>query len=108
MSLRSCGYISWRAGDAFVGRQRRNCAVPTIGTVLAMVGTLPPSLFELRRDKCALPTHDPARCGLICLPRKRKFCARSATNWHDGQITQNLSSPSRKNIPLNTQGKSAA
>jgi hypothetical protein len=49
-----------------------------------------------------------ARCGLICPPHKRKSCAESAINWHDGQITQNLSSPSRKNIPLNAQAKSAA
>jgi hypothetical protein len=33
---------------------------------------------------------------------------RRATNQHDGQISQNLSSPSRKNIPLNPQAKSAA
>ena len=29
-----------------------------------------------------------------------------AANWHDGQITENLSSPSHKNIPLNMSGKS--
>jgi len=28
-----------------------------------------------------------ARCGLIYPPHKRKSCAESATNWHDGQIT---------------------
>jgi hypothetical protein len=32
----------------------------------------------------------------------------TATNQHDGQISQNLSSHSRKNIPLNLSGKSAA
>src|ERR1700682_4864210 len=31
-----------------------------------------------------------------------------ATNWHDGQITKTLSSPSRKNIPLPSSGKSTA
>jgi hypothetical protein len=31
-----------------------------------------------------------------------------ATNWRDGQITKNLSSPSRKNIPLSFSPKSAA
>jgi hypothetical protein len=34
-------------------------------------------------------------------------CA-TATKQHDGQISQNLSSHSRKNIPLNTQAKSPA
>jgi hypothetical protein len=31
-----------------------------------------------------------------------------AAIWHDGQITKSLSIPSRKNIPLNVSGKSAA
>jgi hypothetical protein len=31
-----------------------------------------------------------------------------ATRWHDGQITQNLSSPSRKNILLSFSRKSFA
>jgi hypothetical protein len=47
-------------------------------------------------------------CGLICLAHKRNFMRRPATNWHDGQITKNLSSPSHKNIPLNLSGKSFA
>jgi hypothetical protein len=47
-------------------------------------------------------------CELICFARKRDFMQRPATNWHDGQITKNLSSPSRKNIPLNFQSKSSA
>jgi hypothetical protein len=47
-------------------------------------------------------------CELICFARKRNFMPRPATNWHDGQITQNLSSPSRKNIPLSSQPKSSA
>jgi hypothetical protein len=59
-----------------------------------MVGTL----------RFAHPT-DPK---LICLPRKRNFMQQPATNWHDGQITQTLSSPSRKNIPLNLSRKSSA
>ena len=50
----------------------------------------------------------PTGCELICLARKRNFMQRPATNWHDGQITKNLSSPSRKNIPLNLSGKSFA
>ena len=48
------------------------------------------------------------RRGLICLARKRKSCAAAATFQHDGQITQNLSSPSRKNIPLSFSPKSTA
>jgi hypothetical protein len=32
--------------------------------------------------------------------------AAAATKQPDGQITQNLSSPSNKNIPLNLSGKS--
>ncbi len=59
-----------------------------------MVGTL----------RFAHPTH----CELICFPRKRNFMRCAATNWHDGQITQNLSSPSRKNILLSFSRKSVA
>jgi len=33
--------------------------------------------------------------------------ALAAAKQHDGQITKNLSSPSRKNIPLSPSGKSA-
>jgi hypothetical protein len=50
----------------------------------------------------------PTDCGLICFARKRNFMQRPATNWHDGQISQNLSSPSSKNIPLNLARKSPA
>src|SRR3979490_2602003 len=32
---------------------------------------------------------------------------KPATNWHDGQITKSLSSPSDKNIPPPPSGKSA-
>jgi hypothetical protein len=70
-----------------------------------MVGTLSPSLVELRRDKSLCP---PTVCELICFARKRNFMQRPATNWRDGEITQNLSSPSCKNIPLNVQAKSVA
>jgi len=47
-------------------------------------------------------------CELICLARKHDFMPRPATNWHDGQITKNLSSPFCKNIPLNFLSKSSA
>ena len=50
----------------------------------------------------------PTVCELICFARKRNFIRWPATNWHDGQITQNLSSPFRKNIPLNFESKSSA
>jgi hypothetical protein len=46
--------------------------------------------------------------GLICLARNDEMTSSGATNWHDGQITKSLSSPSCKNIPLNLSGKSAA
>jgi hypothetical protein len=46
--------------------------------------------------------------GLICLAGKRNIMRRPATNWHDGQISQNLSSPSRKNILLSFSRKSVA
>jgi hypothetical protein len=49
-----------------------------------------------------------AHRGLICLARKRGFVRWPAANWHDGQISQNLSSPSRKNIPLSFSPKSVA
>ena len=64
--------------------------MPTIyhRTRCEMVGTLPPSLFELRRDKFALPTpYEATHRELICFACKRNFMQRSATNWHDGQIT---------------------
>jgi hypothetical protein len=44
--------------------------------------------------------------GLICLARKRNLAFLPATKQHDGQIGKNLSSPSRKNIPLHARGKS--
>jgi hypothetical protein len=50
----------------------------------------------------------PTDCELICFAHKDNFTQRPATNQHDGQITQTLSSPSRKNIPLNFQSKSSA
>jgi hypothetical protein len=50
----------------------------------------------------------PTAYRLICFAHKRHFMQQPATNQHDGQITQNLSSPFRKNIPLNTQAKSSA
>ena len=37
-----------------------------------------------------------------------RFQCTAATHWHDGQITQNLSSPFRKNIPLSFSRKSPA
>jgi hypothetical protein len=45
-------------------------------------------------------------CRLICLQRKRSLPLAAATDWHDGQISKNLSSPARKNIPLHAQPKS--
>jgi hypothetical protein len=53
---------------------------------------------------CALP----AGCGLICFARKRVFLQQRAANWHDGQISKNLSSHSRKNILLSFSPKSPA
>jgi hypothetical protein len=38
--------------------------------------------------------------------RKDEVKAMRATNWHDGQITKSLSSPSRKNISVAPSGKS--
>jgi hypothetical protein len=49
-----------------------------------------------------------AHCELICFARKRNFACATATFQPDGQITQNLSSPSRKNIPLLFSPKSVA
>jgi hypothetical protein len=46
-------------------------------------------------------------CELICFARKHDLDHTTATNQHDGQISQNLSSHSRKNIPLPPQAKSA-
>jgi hypothetical protein len=46
------------------------------------------------------------RTDLPCAQTKLQCAA--ATNWHDGQITKTLSSPSGKNIPLNFESKSSA
>jgi len=45
---------------------------------------------------------------LLRLQRKGRLPFATATNWHDGQISKKLSSPARKNIPLNAQAKSDA
>src|SRR3981189_1079135 len=37
--------------------------------------------------------------------RKLETKAMRAANWHDGQITKSLSSPSHKNIPLPLSGR---
>jgi hypothetical protein len=42
------------------------------------------------------------------LPAQVQSHVVTATKQHDGQITQNLSSPSRKNILLNLSRKSSA
>jgi hypothetical protein len=52
--------------------------------------------------------HLPTGYELICFARKRNFVQQPATDWHDGQITKNLSSPSRKNILLSFSRKSVA
>ena len=39
------------------------------------------------------------------LSAQAQFCTLTATQWHDGQITKSLSSPSRKNIPLTSQAQ---
>jgi hypothetical protein len=41
-----------------------------------MVGTLPPSLVELRRDKSLCPPYALRFCELICLARKRNLHAQ--------------------------------
>jgi len=47
-------------------------------------------------------------CKLICFARKHNLDSQAATKQHDGQISQNLSSPFCKNIPLNFESKSSA
>jgi hypothetical protein len=49
-----------------------------------------------------------SRCELRRLGRKRNPPAPAATNQPDGQITKNLSIPSRKDISLPSSGKSVA
>jgi len=71
---------------------------PAATSQIVLVGTL----FSWARLRFAHPTD----CELICFARKRNLARATATKQHDGQITQNLSSPSRKNIPLNLSGKS--
>jgi hypothetical protein len=57
--------------------------------------------LRLRQD-------NPTACELIRFARKHNLARTTATNQHDGQISQTLSSHSRKNIPLPPQPKSAA
>jgi hypothetical protein len=52
-----------------------------------------------------LPADLPNR-ELLRPARKRNLATRAATKQPAGQITKSLSSPSRKNIPLNGSGKS--
>jgi hypothetical protein len=56
--------------------------------------------------RCAHAGYDVTLCELICSSCKHNLRRQPATNQPDGQITKNLSSPSRKNIPLNVSGKS--
>ena len=53
-----------------------------------------------------LPAATRLRCRLICPARNSNHAALYAAKWHDGQITQNLSRPLAKNIPLSLSGKS--
>jgi hypothetical protein len=67
----------------------------------------------LRRPASSRVAREPAlsraeKSGLRRVTGNDKMVLSPATNWHDGQISQNLSSPSRKNIPLNLQTKSFA
>jgi hypothetical protein len=68
----------------------------------------------------AIPTGSQLQRGIGCVIRIRAArtealdglippttqATRPATNWHDGQITRSLSSPSRKNISVAASGKS--
>src|SRR4051794_26050204 len=47
------------------------------------------------------------RYGLLRFARNDDVAGVAATKQPDGQISKNLSSPSRKNIPLTPSGKSA-
>ena len=73
-------------------------------------GTLapcPPSIAErtsLWWARCRFAHPYGLRTDLHCA--QAQFRCTTATNWHDGQITQNLSSPVCKNIPLNFESKS--
>src|SRR6476619_1818991 len=60
-----------------------------------------------RLSGCELRFANKAR-GLICFAHKRNLMRQPATNWHDGQITKSLSSPSRRNILLSFSRKSVA
>jgi hypothetical protein len=52
------------------------------------------------------PSYELCPHALLRRARKRNLAIRAATKQPAGQITQNLSSPSRKNIPLSSSGKS--
>jgi hypothetical protein len=53
-----------------------------------MVGTLPPSLIELRRDKSLFPPCDFLRTDL--LRAQAQSPSATAANRHDGQITSDF------------------
>jgi hypothetical protein len=68
-----------------------------------------PNLNRLHsRAPWARAGNDFVRGELICFSRKHNLRQQPATNQPDGQITKNLSSPSRKNIPLSIRPKSVA
>ena len=60
----------------------------------------PIAAFEQRLDESLCLPY----AALICFAHKRNLTCTAATKRHDGQISQNLSSPFRKNIPLNVSG----
>jgi hypothetical protein len=60
--------------------------------------------LEPRRKQSTSPL---AAYGLLRFARNDDFACARATKQPDGQISKNLSSSSRKNIPLNPSGKSA-
>src|SRR5438270_11859640 len=98
-----------------VGWQRRTVPCPSSYAIMQDGGHAEPVItaraqLRVAGHAFARPvglTH-PADCELICFARKLNLDAQLRQNQHDGQISQNLSSPSRKNIPLNTSGKSTA
>jgi len=87
--------------------QRRARDVPIIMRVARVsVATPGTAITAYRLRSCGL--HSAGLCRLICFAHKRNFMRRPATNWHDGQISENLSSSLRKNIPLSFSPKSVA
>jgi hypothetical protein len=83
------------------GQRRIFAPCPPLMFAEKMVGTLPPSLSELRRTLCS-----PTRRSLLRLPRKRNVATGACDKTTRRANQQNLSSPYAKDILIFRNSKS--